>query len=139
MSASASTRCMLLMVSWLNAARGGCCAEFAAAESPSSSFSSRSETCVEMRCRQRSSTNFDQRRFSFVTKHCVYTVLLHGQVTIIFVVSVGLSACFFVCAEFFSAVFDPISTKLGHMLYVWVQLCLLEYRGCATPGGWETP
>jgi len=26
----------------------------------------------------------------------------------------------FVCAEFFSAVFDPISIKVGHMLYVWV-------------------
>jgi len=37
-------------------------------------------------------------------------------VTIIFVVSV----CLFVCAEFFSAVFDPISIKLGHMLYVWI-------------------
>jgi len=51
--------------------------------------------------------------------------LVHGQVTIIFVVmSVGLSVCMsvclFVCAQFFSAVFDPISTKLGHMLYVWV-------------------
>jgi len=45
-----------------------------------------------------------------------YCLLVHGQVTIIFVVSVGL----FVCAEFFSAVFDPISIKLGHMLYVWV-------------------
>jgi len=40
-------------------------------------------------------------------------VLVHGQVTIIFVVSVGLSVCLFVCAEFFSAVFDPISIKLG--------------------------
>ena len=48
------------------------------------------------------------------------TLLVHGQVTIIFVVSVYLSACLFVCAEFFSAVFDPISIKLGHMLYVWV-------------------
>jgi len=47
-------------------------------------------------------------------------ILVHGQVTIIFVVSVGLSVCLFVCAEFFSAVFDPISIKLGHMLYVWV-------------------
>jgi len=56
--------------------------------------------------------------------------LVHGQVTIIFIVSV----CLFVCAEF-SAVFDPISFKLGHMLYVWVWLCPLEYRGCATPGG----
>jgi len=46
--------------------------------------------------------------------------LVHGQVTIIFVVSVCLSVCLFVCAEFFSAVFDPISIKLGHMLYVWV-------------------
>ena len=46
--------------------------------------------------------------------------LVHGQVTIIFIVSVGLSVCLFVCAEFFSAVFDPISIKLGHMLYVYV-------------------
>jgi len=43
-------------------------------------------------------------------------ILVHGQVTIIFVVSVCLS----VCAEFFSAVFDPISIKLGHMLCIWV-------------------
>jgi len=39
-------------------------------------------------------------------------LLVHGQVTIIFVVSV----CLFVCAEFFSAVFDPISIKLGHVI-----------------------
>jgi len=53
---------------------------------------------------------------------CLLTdiVLVHGQVTIIFVVSVGLSVCLSVCAEFFSAVFDPILIKLGHMLYVWV-------------------
>ena len=25
------------------------------------------------------------------------------------------------------------------MLYVWVYLCPVEYRGCATPGGWVTP
>jgi len=37
--------------------------------------------------------------------------LVHGQVTIIFVVSVCLFVCLFVCAEFFSAVFDPISIK----------------------------
>ena len=49
------------------------------------------------------------------------------------------SVCLFACAEFFSAVFDPIPIKLGHMLYVWVWLCPLEYRGCATPGGWVTP
>ena len=46
----------------------------------------------------------------------IWWILVHGQVTIIFVVSV----CLFVCTEFFSAVFDPISIKLGHMLYVWV-------------------
>jgi len=34
--------------------------------------------------------------------------------------SVCLFVCLFVCAEFFSAVFDPISIKLGHMLYVSV-------------------
>jgi len=34
--------------------------------------------------------------------------------------SVCLFVCLFVCAELFSAVFDPISIKLGHMLYVWV-------------------
>jgi len=45
-------------------------------------------------------------------------VLVHGQVTIIFVVSVCLSVCLFV--QFFSAIFDPISIKLGRMLYVWV-------------------
>jgi len=44
-------------------------------------------------------------------------LLVHGQVTIIFVL---LFVCLFVCAEFFSAVFDPISIKLGHMLYVWI-------------------
>ena len=43
-------------------------------------------------------------------------VLVHGQVTIIFVVSVGLSVRLFVCAEFFSAVFDLISIKLGHVI-----------------------
>ena len=34
--------------------------------------------------------------------------------------SVCWFVCLFDCAEFFSAVFDPISIKLGHMLYVWV-------------------
>jgi len=51
--------------------------------------------------------------------HCsIVLFLVHGQVTIIFVVSVCLFVC--LCVEFFSAVFDPISIKLGHMLYVWV-------------------
>ena len=48
------------------------------------------------------------------------TILVHGQVTIISVVSVCLFVSLFVCAEFFSAVFDPISIKLGHVLYVLV-------------------
>ena len=47
-------------------------------------------------------------------------ILVHGQVTINFIVSVCLSVCLSVYAEFFSAVFDPISIKLGHVLYVWV-------------------
>jgi len=55
------------------------------------------------------------------TEHLFALVLLvHGQVTIIFVVSVGLFVCMFVCAEFLSAVFDPILIKVGRMLYVWV-------------------
>jgi len=58
-------------------------------------------------------------RSGFITRA---KMLVHGQVTIIFVVSVCLSVCLFICAEFFSAVFDPISLKLGHklMLYAWV-------------------
>ena len=49
--------------------------------------------------------------------------LVHGQVTIIFVVSVCLFVCLSVCLfvqSFFSAVFDPIWIKLGHMLDVRV-------------------
>ena len=88
------------------------------------------------------------RRFAYFTESLTtYLVFLsfvsRPRGPIIFVVSVGLfvclSVCLFVCTEFFSAVFDPISIKLGHMLYVWVQLCLLEYRDCATPGGWVIP
>ena len=45
-------------------------------------------------------------------------VLVHGQVTVIFVVSVCLSVCLFV--QSFSQPSDPISIKLGHMSYVWV-------------------
>ena len=44
-------------------------------------------------------------------------ILVHGQVTIIFVVCVCLSVCLY---RVFLAVFDPISIKLGHVLYVWV-------------------
>ena len=50
----------------------------------------------------------------------LWAFLVHGQVTIVFLVSVGLSVCLsvclFVCAEFFSAVFDPISIKLGYVI-----------------------
>ena len=62
-------------------------------------------------------------RQCYLLQYCGYChrlVLVHGQVTIIFVVSVCLSVCLFVCAEFFSAVFDPIWIKLGHMLHVRV-------------------
>ena len=34
--------------------------------------------------------------------------------------SVCWFVCLFVCGDFSSAVFDPISIKLGHMLYAWV-------------------
>jgi len=44
-------------------------------------------------------------------------LLVHGQVTVILLVSLGLFVCLFVCAEFFSAVFDPILIKLGHICY----------------------
>ena len=38
--------------------------------------------------------------------------------------SVCLFVCLFVCAEFFSAVFDPISIKLGYMLYMSGSSCV---------------
>jgi len=64
------------------------------------------------------------RILQFIYQVLYYSVelLVHGQVTIIFVVSVCLFVCLSVClfVQFFSAVFDPISIKLGHMLYVWV-------------------
>jgi len=44
----------------------------------------------------------------------------HYFCSVCWFVYVCLFFCLFVCAEFFSAVFDPISIKLGHMLYVWV-------------------
>jgi len=63
-----------------------------------------------------SSRNISLRQFKRLRGYG--DLLVHGQVTIIFVVSVGLSVCLFV--QFFSAVFDPISIKLGNMLYVWI-------------------
>ena len=78
---------------------------------------------VDVHLSRRSDRERSVQHSTTVTRHNiqtrqlrVLTLLVHGQVTIIFVVIV----CLFVCAEFFSAVFDPISIKLGHMLYVWV-------------------
>ena len=53
--------------------------------------------------------------------------------------SVCWFVCLFVCAEFFSAVFDPISIKLDICYMSGSILVSLECRGCATPGGWVTP
>ena len=41
-------------------------------------------------------------------------------------------------SQFFSAVFDPISIKLGHMLYVWSS-CVPWKIGAVRPWGWVTP
>jgi len=65
-------------------------------------------------------------------------MLVHGQVTIIFVVSVGLSVCLFVCAEFFSAVFDPISIKLGHVICLGLVVSPRIY-GLCDPWGLGDP
>jgi len=56
--------------------------------------------------------------------------LVHGQVTIIFVVSVGLSVC--LCRAFLSCLWSDFNQT-------WTNLCPLEYRGCATSGAWVTP
>ena len=49
--------------------------------------------------------------------------------------SVCLSVCLFV--QSFSQQSDPISIKLGHVICLGLVVSL-EYRGCATPGGWVT-
>ena len=78
----------------------------------------------------------------FTSNNFLSIFLVHGQVTIIFVMSVGLSVCLsvclFVCAEFYSAVFDPMSIKLGHVLCLGLVVSPRN-RGCATPGGCVTP
>ena len=64
-------------------------------------------------CRRETAAASDSR-----VQVCLFVfpcLLVHGQVTIIRVVSVCLSVCLFVCAAFFSAVFDPISIRLGHI------------------------
>ena len=49
-----------------------------------------------------------------------YVILIGSRPSDHYFRSVCLFVCLFVCADFFSAVFDPISIKLGHILYVWV-------------------
>ena len=46
------------------------------------------------------------------------TFFVHGHRSVCLFVC--LSVCLFDCADFFSAVFDPISIKLGHILYILV-------------------
>jgi len=66
-----------------------------------------------------------------VFKH--YVLLVHGQVTIIFVVSVCLSLC--LCRVFLSR----LRSDLDQTCYMSGSSCPLEYRGCATPEGWMIP
>jgi len=47
-------------------------------------------------------------------------ILVHGQVTIIFVYSVCLFVCLFVQSFSQPSLIRSISIKLGHMLYLWV-------------------
>ena len=53
--------------------------------------------------------------------------------TIIFVVSVGLFVCLFV--QFFSAVVDPISIKLGHNYVTCLGLVVSPRIGAVQPLG----
>jgi len=68
----------------------------------------------------------DRTEVQFLTHHML-TLSVHSTLSSV-VFCIGsrpsdhyfCSLCLFVCAEFFSAVFDPISIKLGYMLHVWV-------------------
>jgi len=68
-------------------------------------------------------------------------LLVYGQVTIIFAVSVGLSVCLSVCL-FVQSFSQPSLIRCPSNLDICYmsgsKLCPLEYRGCATPGGWVT-
>jgi len=60
-----------------------------------------------------------------ITCNTQYEIIIGSRPSHHYFRSVCLSVCLFVClfvhcAEFLSAVFDPISIKLGNMLYVWV-------------------
>ena len=59
------------------------------------------------------------------------SLLVHGQVTIIFVVSVCL-------CSFFSRLRSDLDQTRTHVTSPGLVVSL-EYRGCATPGGWVTP
>ena len=63
-------------------------------------------------------------------------LLVHGQVTIIFVVSVCLSVC--LCRVFLGRLWSDFDQTRTHVICLGL-MCPLEYRGCATPGGWVTP
>jgi len=59
--------------------------------------------------------------------------LVHGQMTIIFVVSVCLSAC--LCRVFLSRLRSDFDQTRTYVIY----LGLVVSPSCATPGGWVTP
>ena len=68
-------------------------------------------------------------------------VLVHGQVTIIFVVSVCLSVCLFVCLfmqSFLSRLWSDFDQTWTYVICLGLVVSP-RYRGCATPGGWVTP
>jgi len=62
--------------------------------------------------------------------------LVHGQVTIIFIVSVCLFVC--LCRVFLSRVWSDFDQTWTYVVCLGLVVSL-EYRGCATPGGWLTP
>jgi len=66
---------------------------------------------------------------------CYCYVLVQGQVTIIFVVSVGLSVC--LCRVFLSRLWSDFDQTRTHVTCLGLVVSL-RYRGCTTPGGWVT-
>ena len=58
--------------------------------------------------------------------------------TIIFVVTVGLSVCLFVCAVFLSRLWSDFDQTTTYVICLGLVVSL-EFMGCATPGGWVTP
>jgi len=66
---------------------------------------------------------------------CYCYVLVHGQVTIIFIVSVGLSVC--LCRVFLSRVWSDFHQTRTHVTCLGLVVSF-RYRDCTTPGGWVT-